>query len=294
MRTNPHLRIFYISCNGFMTQFLESVQAGQMAEFRQRFRSVDVLVVDDIHDLSKRDKTQEEFFHTFNSLYQAGKQIVLSSDASPSEIPELEERLVSRFNCGLVARIEKPSYETRVEIVKSKASMRNVPVPDDVASFIASRIDSNIRELEGAIVKLQGLSLVEHRPIDMELAKLALGESRGGAGAPTPSIQTILEVVAGFYDVRLADLLSKRRNKSIARPRQIGMWLARKHTRYSLEEIGSYFGGRDHTTVMHAIRAVDLRRDTDPITQNEVQNVEQRLTSNDTLHSLQTGLNHHT
>ena len=257
MRTNPQMRIYYISCNGFMTQFLDSVQAGQMSEFRHRFRNVDLLVVDDIHDLSKRDRTQEEFFHTFNSLYQAGKQIVLSSDAAPSEIPSLEERLVSRFNCGLVARIEKPCYETRVAIVKSKATMRGVPMPDDVASYVAARIDSNIRELEGAIIRIQGIALVENRPVDLDLAKIAVGDHVGSPGGPGPSIQTILEAVTGFYDVRLADLLSKRRNKSIARPRQIGMWLARKHTRFSLEEIGSYFGGRDHTTVMHAIRTVD-------------------------------------
>ena len=283
MRNNQHTRIFYISCNGFMTQFLDSVQAGLMTEFRHRFRNVDMLVVDDIHDLSKRDRTQEEFFHTFNSLYQGGKQIVLSSDAAPSEIPALEERLVSRFNCGLVARIEKPCFETRVAIVKSKATMRNVNVPDDVASFIATRLDNNIRELEGAIVKLQGLSLVDNRPIDLDLAKIAVGDHLGLSGTPTPSIQTILETVSGFYDVRLADLLSKRRNKSIARPRQIGMWLARKHTRYSLEEIGSYFGGRDHTTVMHAIKAVELRRDNDPGLSREVATIEERLTHGDAM-----------
>lgn len=281
MRNNPHIRIFYVSCNGFMTQFLDSVQAGLMTEFRHRFRNLDMLVVDDIHDLSKRDRTQEEFFHTFNSLYQGGKQIVLSSDAAPAEIPALEERLVSRFNCGLVARIEKPCFETRVEIVRSKAAMRDIKVPDDVASFIAARLDNNIRELEGAIVKLQGLSLVENRPIDLELAKIAVGDHHNASGTPTPSIQTILETVSGFYDVRLADLLSKRRNKSIARPRQVGMWLARKHTRYSLEEIGSYFGGRDHTTVMHAIKAVDLRRDSDPSLDREVATIEERLTNND-------------
>ncbi len=277
MRSNPHMRIYYISCNGFMTQFLDAVQAGQMAEFRHRFRNVDLLIIDDIHDLSKRDRTQEEFFHTFNSLYQAGKQIVLSSDASPAEIPALEERLVSRFNSGLVARIEKPCYETRVAIVKSKASLRNLPMPDDVASYIAARIDSNIRELEGAITKLQSLAMLNRCPIDLELAKQAVGEPTGGNGAPGPTIQTILDTVSAFYDVRLTDLLSKRRHKSIARPRQIGMWLARKHTRYSLEEIGSYFGGRDHTTVMHAIRTIDARRGSDESLDREVARLEQQL-----------------
>lgn len=277
MRANPHLRIFYISCNGFMTQFLDSVQAGVMSEFRNRFRTVDLLVVDDIHDLSKRDRTQEEFFHTFNSLYQAGKQIVMSSDAAPGEIPALEERLVSRFNCGLVARIEKPCFETRVAIVKSKAAMRSLPMPDDVASYIATRIDSNIRELEGTIVKLQGISLVENRPIDLDLAKIAVGDHFNNGAPSNLTIQMILETISGFYDVRLAELLSKRRNKSIARPRQVGMWLARKHTRYSLEEIGSYFGGRDHTTVMHAIEVVDQKRTADPTFDSEVTSIEGRL-----------------
>lgn len=281
MRNSPQMRIYYISCNGFMTQFLDAVQAGLMTDFRHRFRNVDILVVDDIHDLSKRDRTQEEFFHTFNSLYQVGKQIVLSSDAAPAEIPALEERLVSRFNCGLVARIEKPCYETRVAIVKSKAALRNVHMPDDVASYVAARIDSNIRELEGAIIKIQGLSLVDGCGVDLDLAKRAIGEQAGSHGAPTPTIQGILDAITEFYDVRLADLLSKRRHKSIARPRQIGMWLARRYTRYSLEEIGSYFGGRDHTTVMHAIRTIDTRRGRDSGLDREVSRIEERLSVRD-------------
>jgi chromosomal replication initiator protein len=276
MRGNPQMRIFYVSCESFMSHFLESVQAGAMSEFRHRFRNVDLLVVDDIHDLSKRERTQEEFFHTFNSLYQAGRQIVLSSDAAPGEIPDLEERLVSRFNCGLVARIDKPCYETRVAIVKSKAALRSMEMPDDVASYIAARIDTNIRELEGAINSIQNLAMLEVHTIDLDLAKRAMGEPNGDSG-PSPSIQTILETVSEFYDVRLSDLLSKRRHKSIARPRQIGMWLARRYTRYSLEEIGSYFGGRDHTTVMHAVRMIDTRRGRDHGVDREMSSIEERL-----------------
>ncbi|MCI0630249.1 MAG: chromosomal replication initiator protein DnaA [Phycisphaerales bacterium] len=277
MRNNTRLRIYYISCNGFMTQFLDSVQAGQMSEFRHRFRNVDLLVVDDIHDLSKRDRTQEEFFHTFNSLFQCGKQIVLSSDAAPGEIPALEERLISRFNCGLVAQIEKPCFETRMEIVKSKAALRNFSVPDDVACYIATRIDTNIRELEGAITKLQSLSLLDQCPVDMDLAKIAIGDHACSNGAPTLSIQSILDAISEFYGVRLPDLLSRRRHKSVTRPRQVGMWLARRYTRYSLEEIGSYFGGRDHTTVLHAIRIVDSRREFDPGMQRETARIQERL-----------------
>lgn len=276
LRTNPSLNIYYVSCNGFMTQFLDAVQEGVMSDFRHRFRNVDLLVVDDIHDLSKRDRTQEEFFHTFNSLYQAGRQIVLSSDAAPSEIPSLEERLVSRFNSGLVALVDKPCYETRVAIVKQKAALRSVLVPEDAASYIAAKVDNNIRELEGAIVKLQSLALVNNCQIDLELAKQAVGDSHSHAGH-VPSIQTILEILASFYNVRLSDLLSKRRQKSVSRPRQVGMWLSRKYTRFSLEEIGNYFGGRDHTTVMHAIRAIESRRSDDHVLARELTLIEQRL-----------------
>jgi len=264
MRRLPGTRIYYVSCNGFMTQFMDAVQAGQMTDFRHRFRNIDLLLIDDIHDLSSRDRTQEEFFHTFNTLYQAGKQIVLSSDAAPNEIPDLEERLSSRFNSGLVARIEKPCFETRVAILKSKAAIRQVKLSDDVASYVASKVDSNIRELEGAITSLQGLSMVHNCPIDLDLARQALGENGSGAKTAHPTIQEIIEAVTGYYDVKLTDLLSKRRHKSIALPRQICMWLARKYTRYSLEEIGGSFGGRDHTTVMHAIKTIDERCALDP------------------------------
>jgi chromosomal replication initiator protein len=278
MRINPHMRIHYISCEKFVTQFHESVQAGLMSEFRLRFRNVDLLVVDDIHDLARKDRTQEEFFHTFNSLFQANKQIVLSSDAAPGEIPEMEERLVSRFNCGLVANIEKPSYETRFAILKSKASNRNLPMPDDVAGLIASRIDTNIRELEGAITKIQNMAAVNESAVTVELARLALGEHIApDAENPTPTIQTILDAVTHFFDVRLSDLLSKRRHRSIVLPRQVGMWLARKHTRYSLEEIGNYFGGRDHATVMHAIKTIDSRLQSDTRLAGNIAIIEQRL-----------------
>jgi chromosomal replication initiator protein len=279
MRGNPHLRIYYTSCNGFMTQFMDAVQAGQMSDFRHHFRRTDLLLIDDIHDLSNRDRTQEEFFHTFNSLYQAGKQIVLSSDAPPHQIPDVEERLTSRFNCGLVAEIERPSFETRVAIVNTKATLRGIDLQDDVSSYIAAKIDTNIRELEGALVKLQGLAMVNGAPIDLDLAKQAIGEQTATTASPHPTIQNIIDAVTTYYDVKLTDLLSKRRHKSIALPRQVAMWLARRHTRYSLEEIGGYFGGRDHTTVMHAIRAVDTRRDLDTSIDHDVSRLEEQVVS---------------
>ena len=260
MQSNDSMKIYYVSCNGFLTQFLESVQAGEMSDFRHRFRAFDMLIIDDIHDLSNREQTQEEFFHTFNTLIQSGRQVVLSSDAPPNEIPHLEDRLISRFSCGLVAGIDPPGFETRVAIIKKKAALRHIDIPDEVSNYIAARLDQNIRQLEGAMTKLQGLSLLDGSPIDLAMAKTALSSGSGLKDAPKHvSIQDILDAISDFYDVKLIDLLSKRRTKSITMPRQVGMWLARRHTRFSLEEIGGYFGGRDHTTVMHAIKSVDSK-----------------------------------
>lgn len=276
LERTPHARVYYTSCEGFMTQFMESVQSGQMSEFRHRYRDIDVLVVDDIHFLAKRDRTQEEFFHTFNNLYQAGKQILLSSDAAPEEIPDLEDRLVSRFKWGLVAKIDPPCYETRVAILKTKAKVRGLEFPDDCACFIAARIDSNIRELEGAITRVQIVASVENKPIDLALVKSALGDLNDEA-PPEPSIQQIITAVTDYYRIRLSDLQSKRRPRSVTIPRQVCMFLARRMTKLSLEEIGGYFGGRDHTTVMHAVKAIDQRRETDDDFVGQLRAIEERI-----------------
>lgn len=259
---NPNAVLYYLSCEAFVTQFMESVQGGTMSDFRHRFRDVDVLVVDDIHFLAKLDRTQEEFFHTFNSLYQSSKQIVLSSDAPPEDIPKLEERLVSRFKWGLVCKLDTPCYETRVAILKTKAKLRGLLLPDDCAAYMAERINTNIRELEGAIVKCQIQSAVEDRPITLDLVRSALGEPSPQAQSEL-SIQSIINTVTEHYRVKPAELLSKRRQRSVALPRQVCMFLARKHTRLSLEEIGLNFGGRDHTTVMHAIKTIEARSEGD-------------------------------
>ena len=272
----PGAVIYYTSCEGFLTQFMDAVAAGAMSRFRHKFRHVDVLVVDDIHFLAKRDRTQEEFFHTFNSLYQCHKQIVLSSDAPPEEIPDLEQRLVSRFQGGLIAPISPPTYETRIEIVKNKARLRGLELATDVAEAVAARIDTNIRELEGAVTKLQVMAQVERLPLSVELVRQALGMPERKADA-TVQIQTIINAVTEFYQVKVTDLQSKRRQRSIALPRQLCMYLARRHTRYSLEEIGGYFGGRDHTTVMHAVRTIETRVSTDGKFAQEVTGLEGRL-----------------
>ena len=282
LRNQPGARILYISCNTFMETFLECVKIGRMNDFRNRFRNVDLLVIDDIHFLSKREQTQEEFFHTFNMLHQSGRQIVLSSDAAPSDIPDLEQRLVSRFNSGLVARIDRPCYETRVSILKAKAKLHDLVLPEDVSAYVAARIDSNIRELEGALTKIRGFALATGRPIQLDLAKEALGVVALVSGSKNnhPSMQSILDSVVSYYDVKLSDLVGKRRHKSIVLPRQVCMWLARHHTRYSLEEIGGYLGGRDHTTVLHAVRTVTARSTMDDSLRADVARLEESLTSN--------------
>jgi chromosomal replication initiator protein len=261
LKQRPGTDLYYLSCEGFMTQFIEGVQQGKMAEFRHAFRDVDVLVIDDIHFLTKRANSQEEFFHTFNSLYQGGKQIILSSDAPPEQIPDLEERLVSRFKQGMVAEIEPPVFETRVNIVRQKALLRGLMLPEDVTAHIASCIDTNIRELEGAITKLQLQCMVDGRPPNLQMARLAVGDSRRVAAETT--IADVISAVTEYFGVRLTDLQSKRRHRSVTIPRQVCMFLARQHTRHSLEEIGGHFGGRDHTTVMHALQAVKDRCEAD-------------------------------
>ena len=255
---------------------MECVQAGDMSEFRNRYRHVDVLVIDDIHFLARRDRTQEEFFHTFNTLFQAGRQIILSSDAPPNEIPDLEDRLVSRFNSGLVARVDRPCYETRIAIVAKKAKLRGITLPDDVIAYIARKIETNTRELEGAITKIQGYAMLNGGKYDLDLARTALGDIIPPSER-TVTIQQIIEQVTRFYNVRLSDLQSKRRHKSVTLPRQVCMYIARQKTRYSLEEIGGYFGGRDHTTVLHAIRAITDYRSTDPTFASHVERIEAAL-----------------
>ena len=276
LRRSPESRILYLSCDTFINHFMECVQSGDMAEFRYRYRHVDVLVIDDIHFLARRDRTQEEFFHTFNTLFQAGKQIILSSDASPNEIPDLEDRLVSRFNSGLVARVDRPCYETRIAIVGKKAKLRGITLPEDVIAYIARKIETNTRELEGAITKIQGYAMLNGGRYDLDVARTALGDVIPPSERVV-TIQQIIDQVTRFYNVRLSDLQSKKRHKSISLPRQVCMYLARQKTRYSLEEIGGYFGGRDHTTVLHAVRAITDYRATDPQFAAHMERIESSL-----------------
>lgn len=263
LQTRPGVRLLYTSCGDFMNRYLECVQQGRMSEFRNRFRDVDVLAIDDVHFLAQREGSQEEFFHTFNSLAPIGRQVLMSSDAAPDQIPHLEARLVSRFMQGLVSEISAPDFETRLRILQMKASLRGLNLNDSVAGMIATQFHTNVRELEGAINSLQLRAKVENRPIDEALVRDFLGPR---AEPPTVevSIGAVLAVVAEHYAVKPAEIQGKRRHRSVTVPRHVCIYLARSHTRFSLEEIGGHFGGRDHSTVLHAIKLVDQRRKDDP------------------------------
>ena len=277
LNNKPDTEILYVSCDAYMNQFIECVQNKQMNEFRDRYRNVDVLVIDDIHFLANRDRSQEEFFHTFNDLYQSNRQIVLSSDAAPGDISDLEDRLISRFQWGLTAEVTKPGYETRVAILKAKSELRSMDVPDEVVAYLATKIDSNARELEGAIVTIQGHAQLQGRSIDMKLVQEAMREPVAGSRHSQVTLQHIIDAVTEYFGVKLSDLQSRRRHKSVTEPRQVCMWLARKRTRFSLEEIGGYFGGRDHTTVMHSIRTVDAKSKKDPNFAKQVQHLDETI-----------------
>lgn len=256
---NPQARLLYISCETFTNHFVEAIERGALHQFRYRYRHVDALIIDDIQFLGSKERTREEFFHTFNTLYQAQKQIILSADEAPSGIPSLEDRLVSRFHWGLVTRIDSPCLETRMAILRKKGKLRCIDLPEDVIQYVATIIDSNTRELEGALTKLAAFSQQFAGVIDLEVAQRAFSDLVP-APARKVSIPDIIQAVVAQFGVRSTDLLSKRRSRSVAFPRQLCMYLARELTSLSLEEIGGYFGGRDHTTVLHAIRTVQDQR----------------------------------
>ncbi len=251
LQKRPEVKVIYLSCEGFVNDFIAAVQHGDLGDFRGRYRNVDMLLIDDVHFLAHKEGSQEEFFHTFNTLYNTERQIVLSSDCPPRDIPTLEERLVSRFKWGLVARIDPPSFETRVAILKKKARLIGHDLQDKVAHFLAENIDSNVRELEGAVNKLVGIASIEDRPITVESARDALADSTSKRDRRY-RIEEIRDVVAKYFGVKPAELQSRKRNKSIVLPRQICMYLARRLTNYSLEEIGAFMGGRDHSTVLYS------------------------------------------
>lgn len=261
---NINLRLTYISSEKFMNELINAIRYDKTITFREKYRNIDVLLMDDIQFLAGKERTQEEFFHTFNALYDAQKQIVISSDCPPREIPTLEERLHSRFEWGLIADIQPPDLETKVAILKRKAEIEKIDLPDNVALFIASKIKSNIRELEGSLVRLVAYASLKGLPIGLELAqevlKNIIDEETDGV-----SIELIQKTVASHYGLKVADLKSKNNSRNIAGPRQVAMYLCKTLTKASLPEIGREFGGKHHTTVLHSINKVAQLYDSDGV-----------------------------
>ncbi len=263
----PNLKVIYISSERFTNQLINAIQNRTTASFRSMYRSVDILLIDDIHFIAGKESTQEEFFHTFNALHEAHKQIVLSSDRSPKDIPGLEERLVSRFEWGLVTDIQHPDLETRIAILRKKAEDEGVIVPNEVTFFIAEKIKTNIRHLEGSLNRVVAYSKLINKEIDIALAREVL-KNMLVEEEKRITIDIIQKKVAEYFDIRLSDMRAKKRTKQIAYPRQVAMYIARELTKLSLPEIGEQFGGRDHTTVMHAVDKIQTDLKNDPNTKN--------------------------
>jgi chromosomal replication initiator protein len=260
LQHDRNLKLTYISSERFMNEMINAVRYDRVLDFRAQYRSVDVLLVDDIQFLSGKEGTQNEFFHTFNALHDSQKQIVLSSDCSPQEIQALEERLRSRFEWGLIADIQSPDLETKVAILKKKAETEAVPLPDDVAMYIAGKIKSNIRELEGSLIRLIAYASLTGQEISLALTQEVL-KNILDHDVKAVTIEIIQKFVADYYNLRMMDLKARDNSKSVAMPRQVAMYLCKQLTHASLPEIGRSFGGKHHSTVIHSIRKVeDLRR----------------------------------
>ncbi|MDI6619188.1 MAG: chromosomal replication initiator protein DnaA [Clostridiales bacterium] len=251
----PNLKVVYVSSEKFTNELINSIKDDKNTAFRNKYRNIDILLIDDIQFIAGKESTQEEFFHTFNDLYEANKQIIISSDRPPKEIPTLEDRLRSRFEWGLIADIQPPDFETRIAILNKKADVEGLNIPNDVMVYIASKIQSNIRELEGALIRVVAYSSLANREISVDLASEALKDIISNKSKQI-TVELIKQVVANYYNLRPEDFTSKRRTRNVAFPRQIAMYLARKLTDLSLPKIGDEFGGRDHTTVIHAYEKI--------------------------------------
>ena len=254
-------KVVYVSSEKFTNELINSIKDDRNEEFRNKYRNVDILLIDDIQFIAGKERTQEEFFHTFNELHEAKKQIVISSDKHPREIATLEERLRSRFEWGITADIQPPDYETKMAILKKRAELEHLDINQEVMQYVATNINSNIRELEGALNKIYVFANLEKKPVTLELAENALKDTIECQKEVTP--QLIMDVVAEHYNISVSDIISKKKNKEIANPRQICMYLSRKYTDYSLQNIGKIMGNRDHTTVIHGHDKIGKMLETD-------------------------------
>jgi chromosomal replication initiator protein len=270
------VKVVYLSSESFMNELIGSLRRDKMDEFKKKFRNVDILILDDVQFIAGKERTQEEFFHTFNSLYESHKQIVITSDKFPKEIPGIEDRLRNRFEWGLIADIQPPDMETRVAILQKKAENEGVQLPHDVAFFLASNIDSNVRELEGSLTRLGAFSSLTKATITVELAKDVLRNTLKNAQQEI-TVENIQKTICDYFNVRIADLKAKRRTQNIALPRQVAMYLCRKYTETSFPAIGDKFGGRDHSTVIHASKTIERKIKEDPHMQTTIEKLERNL-----------------
>ncbi|NLM34708.1 MAG: chromosomal replication initiator protein DnaA [Clostridiales bacterium] len=277
LQANPKARVVYVSSEKFTNELINSIKDDSNIEFRNKYRNVDVLLIDDIQFIAGKERTQEEFFHTFNALHEANKQIILSSDRPPKEIPTLEDRLRSRFEWGLIADIQPPDFETRIAILKKKADVEKLDIPNEVMVYIASQIKSNIRELEGALIRIVAYSSLTNREISVDLASEALKDIISNKKNRQITIEYIQEAVAAYYNLKVDDLKSQRRTRNVAFPRQIAMYLARKLTDMSLPKIGEEFGGRDHTTVIHAYEKISESLQKDESLQSTINDLSKKI-----------------
>lgn len=278
VQQNPNARVVYLHSERFVADMVKALQLNAINEFKRYYRSVDALLIDDIQFFSGKERSQEEFFHTFNALLEGGQQMILTCDRYPKEIKGLEERLKSRFGWGLTVAVEPPELETRVAILLKKAEQEKIPLPSDAAFFIAQRVRSNVRELEGVLKRVIASSRFMARPIDIPLVKESLKDLLALQDKQV-SLDNIQRTVAEYYKIKISDLMSKRRSRSVARPRQLAMALSKELTNHSLPEIGEGFGGRDHTTVLHACRKIKELRDSDADIREDYKNLIRLLTT---------------
>ena len=273
----PRKRVVYLTSEQFTNEVISSIATARMGEFRHKYRTVDVLLIDDVQFLAGKDRTKEEFFHTFNALHEINKQIVISSDRPPKEIPTLEDRLRSRFEWGLIADIQPPDFETRLAILHSKLGNGGSLIPEEVLSFIAHKVQRNIRELEGALTRVQAFAAVHQRQVDEEEAARLLSDIIPAGTRKPINVERIQVLVADYYNVTLEDMKGKRRDKHIVFPRQVAMYLVREETPSSLPAIGKAFGGRDHTTALHSIEKIANELKEDERLRYEVQSIREKL-----------------
>lgn len=277
---NSKLKVVYLTSEKFINELISSIKDDKNIEFRDKYRTVDVLLIDDVQFIAGKERTQEEFFHTFNALHESNKQIILSSDRPPKEIKTLEERLRSRFEWGLIADIQPPDYETRIAILRKKSDVDNLNVPNEVLIYIATKIKSNIRELEGALLRVVAYTNLTNTPISLELAKEALKDLISVNNSKIITIEYIQETISNYFDLTIDIIKSQRRTQNIAFPRQIAMYLCRKLTDSSLPKIGEKFGGRDHTTVIHAYEKILNKIESDPEFNNLINELSNKITNN--------------